>query len=551
MRRFHCICVFLAALLAASPAVGQAPAADDTHGYIIFLRGAAIGREDVTTRTSAEGMVISGRGRLAPPLDIVTQQAEVRYRPDGTPESLSIDAIVQGHEVAIRTSFKGTEAVSQTTEDGKSISETHKVSPKTIVVPNLFFGMYAALAARLVDVTPGTELPVYVAPQTELLARVRAIYNESVQTTARVFPVRRYELGITNPGGDLLIQLTADHAGRLIRLMVQAQSLDIVREDVASANSRISTYANASDESVTIPAVGFNIAGTITRPKTAAKARVPAVVLVSGSGANDRDSVIAGVPVIAQLAGALADAGYLVIRFDKRGYGQSGGRAEAATLTDFSDDVRTVLKYLTDRKEVDSRRIAVVGHGEGAWVAMLTAGRDKKVAAVALLAAASTTGADLVLEQQRRLLDQLKVPEPERQEKIALQKQIHDAVLTGQGWEGVPPAARRQADTPWFQSLLRFEPAKALKDVRQPILVVQGELDRQVPVAHAERLADLARKVSDSKSVDVVTLRGVNHLLVPATSGEMAEYGLLKDLHVSKDVTATLTGWLSRALVAR
>src|SRR6185436_16415933 len=106
---------------------------------------------------------------------------------------------------------------------------------------------------------------------------------------------------------------------------------------------------------VTIPTVGFNIAATLTRPKGPDTSRFPAVVLLSGQGATDRDSLIAGVPIMTEIAGALANAGIVSIRFDKRGFGQSGGRAEAATLTDFSDDAKTVVKYLADRKYVDSK----------------------------------------------------------------------------------------------------------------------------------------------------------------------------------------------------
>jgi pimeloyl-ACP methyl ester carboxylesterase len=565
MRFPHCIYAVLATVLligspAATPdhhlilaaAAGRFPSqaqSTETHGFIVFQRGAAVGREDVTTQRSTDGFVISGRARVAPPLDIVVQQVEMRYRADWTPVSLSIDGQVRGHTVAIRTSFKDTEAVSETTEDGRALTRTHKVSPKTIVIPNLFFGTYHALAARLVDAQPGTELPAYVAPESEIPVHVRAIYNESVQTTVKAFSVKRYALTAASPGGELVMQVTADEAGNLIRLSVPAQSLDVVREDVASANARTATYSNRGDQSVTIPAEGFNIAATVTTPPGAG--RFPAVVLLSGAGADDRDSVVANVPIMAQIAGALADAGFLSIRFDKRGFGQSGGRAEGAALADFAEDARTVVKYLSGRKEVDSKRIAILGHSEGAWVAMLAAAHDKKVAAVAFLAAAASSGADLVLEQQRHVLDLMNASDSERQQKIALQHQIDSAVLTGQGWDGVPRAARTQADTPWFQSFLRFDPARALKNVHQPVLIIQGELDQQVSVGHAGRLADLARKVSASQSVEVVTVPGINHLLVPASTGEVAEYGSLRDLHVSKDVTAPITGWLSKVLAVR
>ena len=195
-------------------------------------------------------------------------------------------------------------------------------------------------------------------------------------------------------------------------------------------------------------------------------------------------------------------------------------------------------------------RIAVVGHSEGAWVALLAAARERRIAAVTSIAGPSTTGAELILAQQQQSLDLMTLTPQEREQKIALQKQIQAAVVTGKGWENIPRDQRRAADTPWFQSLLTFDPAKVLKDVRQPLLFVHGELDEQVPVAHVDRLADIARKESDSKSVEVVVVRGVNHLLVPATTGEVSEYAALTDRNVSKDVSGAVTAWLAKTFAA-
>jgi hypothetical protein len=277
---------------------------------------------------------------------------------------------------------------------------------------------------------------------------------------------------------------------------------------------------------------------------------MPAVILLGGSGVGDRDGFTLGIPTLAQLAGRMADAGFLAVRYDKRGFGQSGGRAESATIQDYAEDVRAVVRWLQQRKDIDPKRIALVGHSEGAWVALLAASREKRIGAVASIAAPATTGAELVLEQQQRALDQMKLTPDEREKKVALQKQIQSAVVTGKGWELIPQDERRAADTPWFQSLLTFDPAKVLKDVRQPLFFVHGELDKQVPVAHADRLAEMARKQSDSKSIDIVIVRGVNHLLVPAITGEVSEYNSLTDRNVSKDLSGALTAWLTNTFAA-
>jgi uncharacterized protein len=217
---------------------------------------------------------------------------------------------------------------------------------------------------------------------------------------------------------------------------------------------------------------------------------------------------------------------------------------------DLAEDARSVMRWLAARKDVDPRRIALVGHGEGAWIALLAASRERRFAAVVSIAGAASTGAELVLEQQQRTLDGLKLTPAEREKRVALQKQIQAAVLTGKGWDALPADVRRQADTPFFQSLLTFSPARVIDDVRQPMLFVHGELDRQVPVAHAERLAEMAKKESNSTSIDLVIVRYVNHLLVPASSGEIGEYGSLADRNVSNDVTSAVNDWLAKTFQA-
>ena len=265
-----------------------------------------------------------------------------------------------------------------------------------------------------------------------------------------------------------------------MRLVVPAQSVDYARNDIVSVASRREPMSHPGDEQVRFQANGFALVGTLSKPAAAVPrgTRLPAVILVAGGSDVDRDETIAGVPVFGQLASALADAGFIVVRFDKRGVGQSGGRNESVTLNDYSEDVRAVLKGLRKRKDVDPKRVALAGYGEGGAVALVTAQKDDDVAAVALLAAPGVTGADLVLEQQARALAKMSIPDAEKQAKIDLQKKINEAVLTGRGWDGVPPAVRKQADTPWFQSFLTYDPVKVVPKVKQPILVVTGALDR-------------------------------------------------------------------------
>jgi pimeloyl-ACP methyl ester carboxylesterase len=566
MRFFYFTCA-LALTLAAPAALDearaeaaqQAPATAKPTGYTIFLRGTAVGREEVTVREDATGTTIIVQGRLGAPLNVVTRRAEMKYTADDTPERFTLDGSANGADVSVRTSFVNGTAQTEGNQGTAKIATSHQFSPKAVVLPNGVFSLYAALADRLSRVTAGAELKAYILPLAEIGVRVVSDQPERIQVGTAFLDVQRYDLLFSNPGGDLAVSLTAGDGGRLIRLSIPAQAIEVVREDVASPTSRTQVISNPGDEAVVIPAVGFNLGATITKPSSPAPAsatgpgaagRMPAVILLSGSGVGDRDGLVQGVPTLAQLAGAIADAGFLAVRYDKRGFGQSGGRAESATIQDYAEDVRAVVRWLLQRKDIDPKRIAVVGHSEGAWVALLAAAREKRISAVVSIAGPATTGSELVLEQQQRALDQMKLTPEEREKKVALQKQIQGAVLTGKGWELVPQEERRAADTPWFQSLLTFDPAKVIKDVKQPLFFVHGALDKQVPPGNADRLADMARKQSDSDSIDVVVVRGVNHLLIPAFTGEVTEYPSLTDRNVSKDVSGALTAWLAKTFAA-
>ena len=537
-------------LLLAAPVHAQQAAAGGAT-YTVFLRGVPVGTENARVTTDAAGTTIQSDGRFGPPLNVAVRSAEVRYAADWTATGLSIDASFNGSDGNIRTTFQNGSATTQGVDRGAPVAETQPVPAKVVVLPGVVFSSYIALAKRLSTDPPGTEIRVFIPLQFEFGVRVTAVQNEQTQVGTNLFPARRYELLFNQPSGDLPVTVVASPEGDLIRLAIPSQSLEVVRSDVASPTSRTGVFSNPGDEAVIIPAVGFNLGATLTRPKNAgAAAQLPAVLLLGAAGVNDRDGVAFGVPTLGQLAGAIADAGFIAIRYDKRGYGQSGGRSESSTLSDQADDARTVARWLSERKDVDPRRIAVVGHGEGAMVALLAASRDRRFVAVVSIAGPSTTGAEQFIEQQQLALEASNLPQTEREKRLALQRQVQQAVQTGKGWEGVPANIRRDADTPWFQSLLAYDPVKVLDNVRQPLLVVHGEIDRQIPVSHAERLATLAREKSDSKSIDLVIVRGVNHLLVPAVTGNTSEYGTLTDRNVSKDITKAVTDWLTRTLPA-
>jgi pimeloyl-ACP methyl ester carboxylesterase len=530
----------------APAAAAPRPPAEADVEFTLFLSGTRVGVEHVRVARVASTWVISSTAQYGAPLNVTVNRFELKYTADWQPVELHIEATRAGRPLSLATSFGMTTAVNEITQNGATSSKTDQVSARTIVLPNNFYAGYEALAARLADAQPGTELRAYVAPQAEIAVTVKAVSSEQLPSPTGILAVRRYEVIFQNPGGPLAASVTTDERARLVRLEIPGANLRLIRSELAGVATRSQPVRNRADTDVIIPSEGFSLAGTLTMPQAMGRLRHPAIVLVAGSGSIDRDEVVAGIPIFAQLAAALGEKGFVVLRYDKRGVGQSGGRSERVTLQDYADDLITTVKWLSRRKDIDPRHITVAGHSEGGAVAMLAAVREKKIASLVLIASPGTAGSELILEQQRHVLDLMSISDAERQSKIELQKQIQTAVVTDKGWESIPPDLRTQADSPWFKSLLLFDPAKIMPKVRQPILIIQGDLDRQVFPRHADALAELARARKKAAPVELVHLPGINHLLAPAETGEVSEYGVLPSKTISPAVAKTIVEWLEK-----
>jgi uncharacterized protein len=551
----HSIRAAVVASVLAWPLAGAAQAPGPSVGeasFKIFLRSSQIGTADVRLARDANGWTITSSGRIGPPFDLVTRLLEVRYDADWRPLAVTIDATAGGQPVLIRTTVAGANATTKAASNGQAPDVTEPIDDTAIFLPNPFFGAFEALAIRLRTAAEGAIIPIYGGPHAAYNARVGRSTTEQIQTPARLLDARRTAVQLLRPGGPPQdVEIWADASGRLLRLAVPEQNLEVVRDDVGSVEARRVVMARPNDEQVQIPANGFSLAGTVSRPAGGAAGRLPAIVLVGGSGPTDRDETVYNIPIFAELSSALADHGFLVLRYDKRGVGQSGGRPEAATLDDYADDLRSVVKFVADRDYVDDRRIAVVGHSEGGMVAMIAAAQEKHVRALVLIAAPGVSGAELNMAQVRHANAVAGRTGTQLDATLDLQRKIQQAVLTGSGWDGIQPQLRAQADTPWFKSFLAFDPARLMRKVDQPVMIVQGGLDTQVEPSNADKLAEFASARKKAAAPAVVRIPGINHLLVPAKTGEAAEYASLGGESISPEIADRIAEWLGSTLPPR
>jgi dienelactone hydrolase len=294
----------------------------------------------------------------------------------------------------------------------------------------------------------------------------------------------------------------------------------------------------AVDVAVPTP-MGHTLAGTLTLPRDAA-GRVPAVVLITGSGGQDRDSHTPLIPdyrFFRQIADSLSRRGIAVLRMDDRGVGGSGGMAPDVTTAHFADDIRAGVEWLRARADIDPARIALAGHSEGGIIAPMLAAGDGRIAAIALLAAPSWSG--------RRISDM----------------QVRDAMvrqgLSGAALDSAQAAAIVQREAvagsmPWIRWFLDHDPLPVARRVRVPVLVLAGGTDMQVSAEQADELG-AAMRDAGNRDVTVRVFPGLNHLFLPDAAGtaDPALYAALPDKRVPGEVLGVLADWLVERLGAR
>ncbi|QJR37102.1 alpha/beta hydrolase family protein [Gemmatimonas groenlandica] len=349
------------------------------------------------------------------------------------------------------------------------------------------------------------------------------------------------------------VRILWDPNGGPREMSIPAQNLRVVRASGVSGGAATGTAsattapvkidysapagAPYTAEDVVIPTPrGYTLAGTLTRPKGAAK--LPVVITISGSGPQDRDSRISIVRNYApfrDIADTLGRRGIAVLRFDDRGVGASGGASSRANATsaDFADDVAAVVAYLRTRSDVDGTRIALAGHSEGGLIAPLVAAKDPTLRAVVLLAGPAYNG--------RRIL------EFQNENAIKSATQITEAQRDSIR-RTVPKGLDSIAATnPWMGYFMRTEPSAALRGVKQPTLILQGNTDQQVTPEQADSIATILKASGNTR----VTLRhfpATNHLFLVDPSGAPGGYTALKDTRVRRDVLGALADWMVQVM---
>ncbi len=323
-------------------------------------------------------------------------------------------------------------------------------------------------------------------------------------------------------------------------------------------------------EEVRVASGEVELSGTLSLP--AGPGPFPAIVLLSGSGAQDRDGEILGHRPLLLLADGLTRRGMAVLRCDDRGVGGSSGNLAAATTESLAGDALAAVDFLAGRPEVIATRIGLLGHSEGGLVAALAAARRPSVAFVVLLATPGVPGRELLPLQVQRLalaggaapgavarqvellVEGLELLAHES-DPLRLRRGL-DAVArrqlelfgggAGSSAETLEAALEREVDrllSPWFRYFVSYDPRPALSRLGMPVLIVAGELDLQVPPDQNVPPLEAALAAAGNTEVTVRRFAGLNHLLQPAATGLPAEYYLLETT-LDPGVLALVGDWV-------
>lgn len=294
--------------------------------------------------------------------------------------------------------------------------------------------------------------------------------------------------------------------------------------------------------------VGVHLTGTLVLPE--GKGPFPAVLLITGSGLQDRDETVFGHKPFLVLADHLARHGIASLRVDDRGTGGSTGEVMQATSADFARDAQASLARLKSEAGIDPARVGVMGHSEGGLIAaMLAADPANQIAFMVMLAGPGLDGVRVVTSQVEDIArlngvsgQALATIVRLQRELLDLARQSHDDAdtLTGRLAEklsaaapGLSPAAARARvagmSSPWYRYFLSTDPAEYLVRVKCPVLALNGSKDLQVRAADNLPAIGEALRKAGNRDVSLETLNGLNHLFQTATTGAVMEYAQIEE----------------------
>ncbi len=543
--------VLALALALASPVQAQIPNA--LSGRLLFRMGTSdAGHETYSIERLAGGYRIVGDVDLRVMNYHIVQHLEVETGERLEFRAAEVQLTVNGEPTRVSLERRNGSGFQETTQGDSTVAQE-------IATPESSVLLTSNVIHHIAQFTWLHGGVVGVSEQFVAFPRVPVTVVLEETGTARLgeemLSYRRYFLNIANAVG-AYVWLAED--GTPLKVSVSLQAFEAVSE-VHNRWSEVLSQRRAEPEpgggaegaydatEVSFESQGITLAGTLTTPKGGGP--WPAVVLITGSGAQDRDENSPGpgglkLGIFRTIADSLTRRGIAVLRYDDRGVGGSGGSLTDAGLSGLVADVEAAVGYVRTRPGIDASRVGLIGHSEGGIIAPIVASRDREIAAIVLMAGTAAPIDSVILEQSTELAvaaggDSADI-EQARQSTLRLMAAIR------QGREpedtDLSPGTQR-----WLREHIEHDPIATIKQVRAPVLIVNGGQDIQVFPEHARRLG-AALEQAGHRDYEVRIFPDLNHLFVVSRGEGLAEY-VDPDAEVDPSFLSYLGDWLVARLI--
>ncbi len=534
MRRAF-ICVAATILLLTANAVAQ-----ETNKFRVRVRSALTGNDEYQVTKGVDGYHSTGKlhtetaGRsldttheLTLTLDL--KLARYKLQAGGTQV---IEAWREGDNIQMKASA-----------GAQSQTRTVPFTPSTLVLDNMITGHFQLLLDSIAA-EPGTSYSrTFLVPQalSAIDGKISRVGDETGTLGDKSIPVRKYTVQVASS----LAEFWADDAGRLMRVYIPVQDVEMVREGFTPApktEPKAETPSAMVERNVEFPSGTLKLPATLCLP-AGASGKVPVVVLVHGSGAHDRDETIGPNKPFRELAHGLAAAGIGTLRYDKRTYAFKPPQLDIKTLTVEEEtiaDAVAALQFARTLPEADPARIFVLGHSQGAMFAPTIA--DRAEARGAILMAAAERPLDVVIPAQ--IAFQAKLAGMSDQQIATQVDELKKAFARIRSGQAKDDEIIFRAPARYWRDYLGRDTVGALKNLKVPALVLQGGKDVQVLKADYElALQALASKPPEMREAHFFP--NLNHLFIPV-EGEPtgAEYGIAG--RIPQEVIQTITTWVKK-----
>ena len=552
--------------------VGAWPAETLTYG--VKLNGAEVGRETVTFRDELNRVIIHSRAEFTKPVamtlttDLALARGSLSFEKyafeaalGGTQQKMSVTPTPGGIGYHIEAGGR--------TQEGKV-----PVATGFLVLDNSVAAHYNVLIRRYLTARE-TQWTMLV-PQVLKSFPIKVTGGAEEEVVLGGITRQALHLKAIGPMA-LAIDIWADRERQvLLKLAIPAQKYEVSlllgpaapdtqHTSATPAVPATPAKAGAGDADATLPAgiaardVVFRngdvqLAGTLTFPKPqvprgsgaegtpAQTRRLPTAILVHGSGPQDRNenSPVLATNIFRDIAHYLSARGVAVLRYDKRGIGQSTGNAEQTSMSDLVSDIKAAVAFVRSQPEVDPRRVVLIGHSEGGILAPMVAAADPEIAGVILLAGAARPLDKIITDQVVYLNRLAGATDQEVQEALNEQEKFYALVRSRADWGEV---GGQRVYLKWFREHFQHDPSATIAQVKAPVLILQGEKDFQVPRGEAVALGEALDKAGH-RDHKVVIFPNLDHLFMYVEGASTMESYLEKERHIEPVALQAIGDWL-------